>query len=212
VDPGPISFTLLLLFTFTRTIYFLAYYYCFPLDTLNPLFTANRWDWQPHRKLGAKFLVVLCAGSMLMLLQSKALDEAPYKLSGAVAKLAGITFWSLAFSYWFDKPRFLTEGKLAIMLIIPSSWGSQLGGYLPASVIPSTANSIYFLQVLFYFIKNKHLFPHYTLILCFQQNQWDWQPHCKLGQSILVVLWGGSTLLTNTGSAPYQKSASSNLQ
>jgi hypothetical protein len=29
---------------------------------------------------------------MLFLVQSKALDEAPYKLSGAVAKLAGITF------------------------------------------------------------------------------------------------------------------------
>jgi hypothetical protein len=43
--------------------------------------------------LGAKFLVVLCAGSTLLLLvQSKALDEASYKLSGAVAKLAGITF------------------------------------------------------------------------------------------------------------------------
>jgi hypothetical protein len=28
---------------------------------------------------------------MLLLVQSKALDEAPYKLSGAVAKLAGIT-------------------------------------------------------------------------------------------------------------------------
>jgi hypothetical protein len=26
----------------------------------------------------------------------------------------------LAFSYWFDKPRFLTEGKLATVLIIPS--------------------------------------------------------------------------------------------
>jgi hypothetical protein len=39
----------------------------------------------------------------------------------------------LAFSYWFDKPWFLTEGKLAAVLIIPSSWGSQLGGYLPAS-------------------------------------------------------------------------------
>jgi hypothetical protein len=37
------------------------------LDTLNPLFTANRWDWQPHRKLGAKFLVVLCAGCILLL-------------------------------------------------------------------------------------------------------------------------------------------------
>jgi hypothetical protein len=40
----------------------------------------------------------------------------------------------LAFSYWFDKPRFLTEGKLATVVIIPSSWGSQLGGYLPASI------------------------------------------------------------------------------
>jgi hypothetical protein len=85
MDPGPISFTLLLLFTFTRTIYFLAYYYCIPLDTLNPLFTAVG-------KLGAKFLVVLCAGSTLLLVQSKALDEAPYKLSRAIAKLAGMTF------------------------------------------------------------------------------------------------------------------------
>jgi hypothetical protein len=29
---------------------------------------------------------------MLLLVQSKALDEVPYKLSKAVAKLAGITF------------------------------------------------------------------------------------------------------------------------
>jgi hypothetical protein len=29
---------------------------------------------------------------MLLLVQSKALDEAPYKLSEAVTKLAGITF------------------------------------------------------------------------------------------------------------------------
>jgi hypothetical protein len=39
----------------------------------------------------------------------------------------------LAFSYWFDKPWFLTEGKFATVLIISSSWGSQLGGYLPTS-------------------------------------------------------------------------------
>jgi hypothetical protein len=31
--------------------------------------------------------------------QSKALDKAPYKLSGAIAKLASITFLSLAFSW-----------------------------------------------------------------------------------------------------------------
>jgi hypothetical protein len=42
--------------------------------------------------LGAKYLFVLCAGFTLLLVQSKALDEASYKLSGAVAKLAGITF------------------------------------------------------------------------------------------------------------------------
>jgi hypothetical protein len=29
--------------------------------------------------------------------QSKALDEEPYKLSGAIAKLASITFWSTDF-------------------------------------------------------------------------------------------------------------------
>jgi hypothetical protein len=105
--------------------YYTIYFTCstiilLPLDTLIPLFIANQWDWQPHRKLGAKFLVVLCAGSTLLLVQSKALDEAPYKLSGAVAKLAGITFWSLTFSYWFNKPQFLTKGKLATVLITPS--------------------------------------------------------------------------------------------
>jgi hypothetical protein len=52
--------------------------------------------------------------------QSKALDEAPYKLSGAVAKLASITFLSLAFSYWIAIPWFCTEGKLAAVLIKPS--------------------------------------------------------------------------------------------
>jgi hypothetical protein len=46
------SFTLLLLFTF-----YLIYLHCcklflLPLDMLNPLFIANRWDWQPHCKLG----------------------------------------------------------------------------------------------------------------------------------------------------------------
>jgi hypothetical protein len=34
------------------------------------------------------------------------------------------------FSYWTDKPWFLTEEKFAVVLIIPSSWGSQLDGDL----------------------------------------------------------------------------------
>jgi hypothetical protein len=62
----------------------------------------------------------------------QSLKEAPNKLSRAVAKLASITFWSLAFS-WTDKPSYLTEGKFSTVLIIPSSWGSQLGGH-PARI------------------------------------------------------------------------------
>jgi hypothetical protein len=46
------------------------------------------------------------------------------KLSGAivrsVAKLASITFLGLAFSYWIDYLGFITEEKLAAVLITPS--------------------------------------------------------------------------------------------
>jgi hypothetical protein len=45
------------------------------------------------------------------------------KFSGAVrsvAKLASITFLSLALSYWIDYLRFISEGKLAAVLITPS--------------------------------------------------------------------------------------------
>jgi hypothetical protein len=73
----------------------------------------------------------------------------------------------LAFSYWIDKPQFLTKGKLATVLIIPSSWGSQLGGY-PARIKlifwhhcqgkrrllqgELHMNILYFVLVLLYFI------------------------------------------------------------
>jgi hypothetical protein len=55
-------------FYFTRTVYFTCItIILLPLDTLIPLFTANCWDWHPHRKLGAKYLFVLCAGFTLLL-------------------------------------------------------------------------------------------------------------------------------------------------
>jgi hypothetical protein len=63
---------------FTSIIYFLENNYLLPYDTFNPLFTANRWDWQPHCKLGQSTLVVMCAGSMLLLVQSYVLDKTPY--------------------------------------------------------------------------------------------------------------------------------------
>jgi hypothetical protein len=80
--------------------------------------------------LGAKLLVVLCAGSTLLLVQSKALNEVPYKLSRADAKLAGITFWSLAFSYWIDIPWFHNRGKTCCCAHQTFSWGFQLAGHL----------------------------------------------------------------------------------
>jgi hypothetical protein len=70
---------------------------------------------------------------MLLLVQSYALDKAPYinclepcEASEHQPSEVG------SFSYWFDKPWFHTEGRLVVVLIIPSSWGSQLGGHLHA--------------------------------------------------------------------------------
>jgi hypothetical protein len=51
------------------------------------------------------------------------------KFSGAVAKVSKHQPSEVvSFSYWSIKLWFHTEGKLAAVLIIPSSWGSQLGG------------------------------------------------------------------------------------
>jgi hypothetical protein len=46
--------------------------------------------------LGTNYLVVLCAGSTLPLAK-QSVDEVPYKLFGAIATLASITFWSIDF-------------------------------------------------------------------------------------------------------------------
>jgi hypothetical protein len=49
----------------------------------------------------------------MLLLAKQSLDEAPYKLSGAVAKLAGIIFRRLAFS-WTDNLGFLLRENLLL--------------------------------------------------------------------------------------------------
>jgi hypothetical protein len=80
--------------------------------------------------LGQSTLVVLCAGSTLLLVQSYTLDKAPHIncLELSPSQLAS-TFGSWFFLLLVRKPWFHTEGRLAAMLIIPSSWGSQLGAY-----------------------------------------------------------------------------------
>jgi hypothetical protein len=64
-------------------------------------------------------------------LAKQSLDEVPYKLSEAVAKLASITFLSLAFSCWIDNLSFLLREKLAAIFIKPSVGVFQLAGHLP---------------------------------------------------------------------------------
>ena len=65
--------------------------------------------------LGQSILVVLCAGSTLFL------TPVVRPANSQTATPSEAT----PFSYWSTKPWFLTEGKLAVVLIIPSSWGSQ---------------------------------------------------------------------------------------
>ena len=67
------------------------------------------------QSLGQSILVVLCAGSTLLLTPV---------VRPANSQLA-IPSEATLFSYWSIKPWFHTEGKLATVLIIPSSWGSQ---------------------------------------------------------------------------------------
>jgi hypothetical protein len=54
----------------------------------------------------------------------------------SIANLVGINLRKCgSFSYWFDNLGFTTEGRLAAMLIIPSSLGSQRSViYTPSSI------------------------------------------------------------------------------
>jgi hypothetical protein len=66
----------------------------------------------------------------MLLLAKQSLDEAPYKLSEAVAKLAGITFSHILSSYWIDNLGFLLREKLGAIFITPCCWCFQLAGHL----------------------------------------------------------------------------------
>jgi hypothetical protein len=82
-------------------------------------------------------LVVLCAGSTLLLVQSKALDEAPYKLSGVVAKLASINLLKFGFLLLVRlNLGFTTKGNLLLC-----------SSYLPLGVpnwVPTTHHQAFF--------------------------------------------------------------------
>jgi hypothetical protein len=133
VNCGPRSNFLYIVtpFYFTCTVYFTCItIILLPLDTLIPLFTANRWDWQPHRKLGAKYLFVLCAGFILLLgeeaptstmHQQVVWRHCPNCREASKHHLLKFGFllldWLSWFYYW---------GKICCYAHHTFSWGSQL--------------------------------------------------------------------------------------
>src|SRR4051812_39738964 len=66
--------------------------------------------------LGKSILVVLCAGSTLLLTPVVRRPSNSQPTTPSEATL---------FSYWSIKPWFLTERKVVVVLITPYSWGSQ---------------------------------------------------------------------------------------
>jgi ABC-type sugar transport system permease subunit len=110
VDPGPFFyiyyFLLQALFTFHNYYLLTANKYHLPHDTFNPLFSANRWDWQPHCKLGKSILVVLCAGSTLLLAQT---PHHQWFLLASLPKSASNNLWK-----WFLSP----TGRLNLSFIL----------------------------------------------------------------------------------------------
>jgi hypothetical protein len=94
----------------------------------------------------------------------------------------------LAFSYLFDKPRLLTEGKLATVLIIPSSWGSQLGGYLPASSINFLAPLLGKKKTSARGVSHAHPLLCFCFALLYFYLHHFYQKHKKLVSFIVVTL------------------------
>jgi hypothetical protein len=99
-----------------------------PLDTLNPLFTANRWDWQPHRSWEQSSWLCcvqfhVAAGEKLHADKQFIWRPCPECQEASKHHLLKFGFLLLVrFNLGF-----ITEGNLLLCSTKPSSWVSQLG-------------------------------------------------------------------------------------
>jgi hypothetical protein len=90
MDPGPISFTLFYRFTITHFVYILALLLPFTTQYAQSFVHSKPVRLTTSSKLGAKFLVVLCAGFTLLVGEdAPALSST---IAWSVTKLASITF------------------------------------------------------------------------------------------------------------------------
>jgi hypothetical protein len=85
----------------------------------------------PHRKLGAKYLFVLCAGFTLLLGEDTSTSSLSGTLVRSVTKLVSIAFLSFVLSPTGSiQPWFHNLGKTCCCAHHTFSWGSQLVGHL----------------------------------------------------------------------------------
>ena len=113
----PVLFSLLIKQPQAILFIFRNYFYANSFHSIRLIFCFSKTGEIDNltESLGQSILVVLCPGSTLFLtpvvLPANSQTATPLEAT--------------PFSYWLIKPWFLTEGKLAAVLIIPSSWGSQ---------------------------------------------------------------------------------------
>ena len=113
VNCGPRSYSLHSIQSTCFTVFFANNH--LPHNTVNPLLQQAGEIDNLTVSLGQSTLVVLCRFHVGAGIPGVAPHYIP----------PPSTFNVLLDSYWFDKPWFLTEGKLAAVRITPSSWGSQ---------------------------------------------------------------------------------------
>ena len=103
----------------TILIYFTANNHCFHTIRLILCFQQDRWDWQPHYTVGANYFVVLCAGSTLLLTPVV-----------RPANVSGINLQKTLFLLLVDSTLVSYWGKLASVLVKPSTWGLPTHGHI----------------------------------------------------------------------------------
>jgi hypothetical protein len=105
-------------FTITHSVYFTCITITFYHSIHSILCSQQTGEIDNLIEVGSKVLgCVMCRFHVAARSRSSYINYAP-AFSGAivrsVVKLASITFWSLAFSYWFDNLGFTTEGNFLL--------------------------------------------------------------------------------------------------
>ena len=73
---------------------------------------------------------------------------------------------------------------------------------IQSTAIPALSTAIIVLITL---LQTNTIFHTIRLILCFQQDRWDWQPHCTVGAKYFSCVVCRFHVVADTGSAPCQR-------